>query len=247
VLAAAGGRGEPGVVRLPRGRWGGVGVELGAVVQRGVGVAGCRRRRGRRAADAHLEGHAGLLVAGDRALAGQRPGDRAEVQRGRAAGLQVWRLRPAADRQVVRDLALVDHVQRHRRAGRDLDDVGDDRHLLEHDLERLRRPQRVLGGRRGGRGTGGLQLPDPPPNSAELHDHHEQRDDQHADDEAEHDLLEGEGGLVLCATRGPTRGRHGSSLPSATRFGVAGPGREGRGSPVREDHRRWLAFQRPSR
>src|SRR4029453_757272 len=76
VLAAAGGRGQRGVVGLPAGRRGGVGVQLGPGVG-AVGLVGRRRRGGGvgDAAEVDLEGHAGLYVAGDGALAGERLGD----------------------------------------------------------------------------------------------------------------------------------------------------------------------------
>jgi hypothetical protein len=96
----------------------------------------------------------------------------------------------------VDDRALVHHVEGHRGPGRDLDVPGDDGHLLEHDLERLRRPERGLGGGRGGGRPTGLDLLDPAPDLAELHHHDQQGEEHHPDDEAEHDLLEAEGGLL---------------------------------------------------
>src|SRR4029453_3506332 len=75
VLTAAGGRGQRGVVGLPAGRGGGGGGQRGPGVG-AVGLVGRRRRGGvDDAAEVDLEGHAGLFVAGDRALAGERLGD----------------------------------------------------------------------------------------------------------------------------------------------------------------------------
>jgi hypothetical protein len=149
------------------------------------------------AADAHLEGHAGLLVPGDRALAGHRPGDRADRQRGLLAVLEVGRPGPAVQGQVVHDRALVDHLEGQRRARRDLDHLGDDGHVLEHDLERLRRAERALGGR-GERGrAAGLQPPDPPPHLSQLDRGHQQHEPEHGHGHAQRELLEREGGLLL--------------------------------------------------
>jgi hypothetical protein len=90
------------------------------------------------AAEVDLEGHAGLFVAGDGALAGERLGDGARVRGDLLAGLEVGRLGPAVQAQVVHGLALVLDVEGEGRPGGDLDDLGVDLHLLEHDGDSLR-------------------------------------------------------------------------------------------------------------
>jgi hypothetical protein len=152
VLAAAGGGCQPGVVGLPAGRRGGVGVQLGA----GVGAVG--------------------LV----------------------------------------------------RPGGDLDDLGVDLHLLEHDRDRLRRAERGVLGGCGHRRATGLQLPDPAADMAELDGHDQEGQEHDPDHQAEHELLKAEAGLVVAGAHRLSCDCHWSSrdrpVGLSARALAAGPG-----------------------